>query len=61
LVTLPEAQVEHEVDPAEDEKLPAAHNVAVVAPLLVAVPALFEANEPAGTCVVQLVAEVEEE
>ena len=60
LVTWPAAQVEQIVAPA-DEYFPAAQSVAVVAPLLVAVPPLLDAYEPAATCVVQDVAEVEEE
>ena len=59
-VTRPAAHVVHVVAPA-DEYFPAAQGVAVVAPLLEAVPPLLDAYEPAGTCVSQDVAEVEEE
>jgi hypothetical protein len=59
-VTWPAAHVVHVVAPA-DEYFPAAHGVAVVAPLLEAVPPLSEAYKPAATCVVQDVADVEEE
>jgi len=59
-VTLPAAQVVQDVDPALLAYVPAAHFVAVVAALLTAVPPLFEAKYPAGTCE-QDVADAEEE
>jgi len=60
-VTLSTGQIVHEVDPALLAYLPAAQGVAVVAALFIAVPPLLEAYEPAGTCVEQDTAEVEEE